>query len=738
MDLRILKKLSVFISLLLLLNSFPANVYAGDDSVPGGFEKAAENARLALYANAATGEIAVENKVDGRWWRSNPADREDDTLARGVQKMNLYSQLLVECTDTENNASVANNYTGSIQNGPPAVEKIKDGIRFTFDFPSLKIKIPVQYTLGTDYLKAGVLTGQIEEYGAEKVMDISLLPYFGAGGLKDGGYIFVPDGSGALMNFNNGRSYYKPYEEPIYGRDNVLSAMFKKDKKENAKLPVFGIKNGDGAFLAIVVKGDFLGTVNTSVSGWKTSYNNVYCAFRYRAEDSTVLAAEDYSAKDVSKIESGHAKIESYEVRYYFLSGKEADYSGMAGRYRQFLVEEQGFGTSCRAGDIPFYLQLYGGVKVKKSVLGLPFNLVQPMTTYGQAVEILKKLRDGGVENIALRYTGWMNNGINDRLPSSAKPEGKLGGKKGFDGLRTFVDGSKGSVSLFPDVDLMNVHKTGIGFVKSADAARDVFDEPALQYKYKTSTFAKDTEARPWYLTSPNLLFDMFRRFLESFSKLEAGGISAGSMGSAVYSDFNRKKPMDRQQAGEVLGKSLELAKAQAVDILTDNAGIYALKDASHATGIPSCSNGLDVEDESIPFYPMVLHGLIPYSSGPENLGSDPRLRFLKNVETGAYPEYTWTWKDSSELKESDYNYLYSTKYSLWLDTAVSEYLELNRVLSPLADKQIVGHGKLSEGLYETVYSNGTRILVNYNEGSVEAEGRTVGGMDYSVINGGE
>jgi hypothetical protein len=50
----------------------------------------------------------------------------------------------------------------------------------------------------------------------------------------------------------------------------------------------------------------------------------------------------------------------------------------------------------------------------------------------------------------------------------------------------------------------------------------------------------------------------------------------------------------------------------------------------------------------------------------------------------------------------------------------------------------IAGHRKLADGVYETSYGNGTRILVNYNELAFQGSGYEVKGMSYLVLKGGD
>lgn len=51
---------------------------------------------------------------------------------------------------------------------------------------------------------------------------------------------------------------------------------------EDARIPVFGMKNGDSAFLGRITGGDALAIVNADVSGKLNSYNYVYPEFCVR------------------------------------------------------------------------------------------------------------------------------------------------------------------------------------------------------------------------------------------------------------------------------------------------------------------------------------------------------------------------------------------------------------------------------------------------------------------------
>ena len=81
--------------------------------------------------------------------------------------------------------------------------------------PNLRVfRIPIEYRLEEDSLVVTVPTEdvvyplEVESPDGELVTmplaAITVLPYFGAAGENEEGYIFVPDGSGAIMMLNNG------------------------------------------------------------------------------------------------------------------------------------------------------------------------------------------------------------------------------------------------------------------------------------------------------------------------------------------------------------------------------------------------------------------------------------------------------------------------------------------------------------------------------------------------------
>ncbi len=125
---------------------------------------------------------------------------------------------------------------------------------------------------------------------------------------------------------------------------------------------------------------------------------------------------------------------ENLTVVYSFLSGEEADYSGMAQCYREQLKAEGTLGST-EAGDIPFYVDILGGVEIQKAVMGVPYDGIVAMTTYEQTGTLLDMIYQAGIGNVRMNYQGWFNGGIYHDAADKVKPVGALGSKAELEAL---------------------------------------------------------------------------------------------------------------------------------------------------------------------------------------------------------------------------------------------------------------------------------------------------------------
>jgi hypothetical protein len=313
--------------------------------------------------------------------------------------------------------------------------------------------IPLEYRLEGDKLVVTIPTHEIVETGSGRLANIDFLSYFGAAGTQEEGYILVPNGSGSLIYFNNGKKteYYNQY---IYGADELTQSYTVVEDTERARLPVYGIKHEKSAVFAEVTGGDTLANIIAEVSGNTNSYNNVYPSFVIRGSEKVSMFGVEGVSADLPTLEKNIYDLD-LSVTYSFLPKEEASYSGMANYYRKELIARGEMAQKQEETDIPFYLDIVGGVKMQQSIMGIPYLSVYPMTTFDEAGTIVDSFLENDISNLRVNYLGWFGGGYYHDAPKKIKVERKLGGKSGLSELNTKISEAGGT--LYGDVAFQKV-----------------------------------------------------------------------------------------------------------------------------------------------------------------------------------------------------------------------------------------------------------------------------------------
>lgn len=701
-----------------------------------GFQQVAENANMILSADYTTGEIRITEKATGKEWFSNPQDREQDELA--TVKNKLHAQFYMKCLNLDKGITVEfDNYSGSITKGNMKHEKVENGVKFIFGFPTANIYIPIQYTLTEDGFQAEIVTSEIKGVGANPflVETISLLPLFGAGGLEDEGYLFVPDGSGALIDFNNGKQGMQSYLAPVYGRNQAMPLDNAETVREDIHMPVFGAKINDNAYFAVITAGEGCSTISASTSRKTSSYNQIY-ATAVLTEYSLKKAAGNGSALNSSHtVEYSQYLMdgENYCIRYFFLDGEDADYTGMANLYRDYLKENDMLKDSPLADKKYMVVDLVGAVSIKKYVVGVMRPVVTPLTTYNEVVEIVKTLKAEGVENIVINYVGALNSGLNNKMYTDVKTESALGSKKEFNNMVNYLQ--EQGVLLFMESDPVNLYENGNGYKENKDSVKTFFNKYAFQYQYKLDLGTTMKETR-WHLLRPVLVSELVAKYAESMQESGMKNISLDGLGNMVYSDYSENNYISRTGTLKLWNQALKTAEEASEYLMLHGGHVYANAYADVITDVSDVYSNFDMLDRSIPFYQMVFQGDTLLTASGINTTVDYELAFLKALETGCSVKYNWIYGDVSQLVGTDYNTMVSYSYDYWKDVAVEEYKTLQEAVGSLAGKEIIAHEYLSEDVTLTRYDSAD-VIVNYGTEAFTYGDATVEARDYLIVSGG-
>ncbi|OMF21801.1 hypothetical protein BK133_27695 [Paenibacillus sp. FSL H8-0548] len=715
-----------------LVTSFAAGTVAAPSS---GFQRVADSGRLTLDYHPAAAELIVTDTASGAVWRSNPVDLADDKLAKGAKKMDLSSQLLLDYVDDQNKPFQLNSFTGSVKEKQPQWSKVDGGVEVIYVFPKAGFTVPVRYTISGDALSAVIVSEGIKQQDKFKLVNISLLPFFGAAGSADEGYLFVPDGSGALINFNNMKSSYKSFNERVYGGDGALDYSSKVDQKETVRLPVFGLKKNASAFVAIIHKGAYQAGITAEISGKNNSYNNIFSYLNLIEFETNVLLEGTLNEKQVTRGSTSMTGGIDYEVKYFFLHEVDANYNGMAQRYRTYLQEELGVkpasGNSAAAGKmLPLLVDFVGGVKKKATFFGIPYNTVEVLTSFKDAEQAASRMQEDGMTNLSLRLEGWASGGAKGEVPVSLDAEGKLGGDKGFKKLAKEL-AAKG-VAFYPAVDPVKLYEGGNGFSKFADTAKGISRAPVLKYNYRLSDQMKNKDLKRWYLLKPSSVNEAINRFTVAAAKGGLEHVSLQTVGTMLYSDFKRGS-QPKNVTGMTWESGLKQGQSNLGGMMFDKPNAYTFPYADSLSDVPLFSSGFDVEDEEVPFYSIALSGLLPAYSEPINLSSMPQRYMLKLIETGTFPAYKFIARDSTLLSHTEYDFLYSADFKQLYDDMKEQYEYLNEALGEVAGVAITNHVKLQDGVYRTTFENGKSAVVNYNNEMAAVGAESIPALGYLI-----
>lgn len=693
-----------------------------------GYHLVAEKGGRKLYVMADSGAFEVRTENGSAVWRSSPDGIAEDEIAKGKNKLNLQSLLVLQYGNPDSNTlDTVNSQTGSVLKDTTVVESIEDGFRVTYDFQSIKIRVPLEVTLTESSLCVSVLSRGIEEYGENYLYELQLLPGFDAGGADEDGYILLPDGSGALMDFNNGKSALGAYKRPVYGLDGNTAQIRQVEMTENLLLPLFGIRHAERATLAIITENDGLASINASVSGKTSSYNTVFPSFTVRTTDTYIIGKDTSQTRTAILYSTAPLTKKPLTVEYHLLDSDEGDIGDMASLYRRYL-QSKGF-LKNRVDDTgaPVYIQVLGAVYKEVPVLGIPVMKEVAVTTYEQAGRMLEYFQDTPVERFVLKYSGWNRDAVQGKTVDNAAAVEALGSKKE---LRSLLENKKAAVYL--DSDFSVVRKWQLGYGKKNYAAKSISNIPTALSVFNIATTFPDKNQGSYWLLSPWKLKEIGDKFLQSYQKLQNPNISLGDAGSLLYSDYSPENKT-RDDAKENWAALMESCTAQGLSVLLSGGNAYAAVYADHLLDTPVSSSRCDVFDRDIPFYQMVFHGYIRLAGRAINHAQDTNTALLQTVQTGAYMQYCFLGSDGQDaLSGTAYTSLYSTDYTVWKEQMISEYQRLAPLYRRVGGQEMQRFSYLTDKVTLTEYSDGTRVVVNFSDEPFVYNDEEVGAKDYA------
>ena len=724
-----------------------------DEEALASCQIAAENDDFILYYDPGVEDAYLERvgvyiKATGSVQWLNPINAlADDATTRDNLRENRLSSLAYKygnATDLIASSAFLFSYRECTSRGNTKMEPVDGGLKITYRLRTANATVPMYVLLHDGYWEISIKTDQITESNGYKegvddqeassdtiiLTELAVAPYMSAAEPGEEGYIFLPDGSGTIFNLNNGKGSYADYKQTVYGRDITTVKEVEPDQTEQASLPVMAIVRGNEGVVMIASEGDTYADANASVAYSKTEnswYNNCYFSFTIRSTDNYYMTG-DSSAIMVFEKGDGTIGPKEVAVRYYPVvgNGETVTYGQIADVYRNYLIEEKGLKKQEGASEPALYIDFFGGTRKSKSILGIPVAMKTAFTKFEDAVDIVDQLREKGVDNFVVNYNDWTDDSMNSKIDTGDSVASVLGGKGAYKKmLKTF---NEDGVDYYGTVSGITFKSNGNGFWTLFNTAYRVSKSYSRQYTYNIAYGTPDPGVAP-ALVSPRSIEKLSNKVTKNLGKFDQGA-GLGLVSTTLWSDFSTKYRTNRCNTAEFIIDYYKKALESNGKVIADSPNAYLLPYVTRVENLTLQSSQFKLTDLDIPFYQMVLHGYIDYSTEAINGTPDTTQAVLKAIAAGSNINFDFIHEEASELVNTDYVDLFYANYEGWLDEAANAYKLVKEVLGPAAGATMSDY-QVDGSVITTTYSNGYKTVVDLAAGNVTANGKTYNYAEY-------
>ena len=290
-------------------------------------------------------------------------------------------------------------------------------------------------------------------------------------------------------------------------------------------------------------------------------------------------------------------------------------------------------------------------------------------------------------------------------------------------------------INLFFDGISCFAYDSGMfdGFLAFSNAARFTTREQAILYNYDIVTYQQSDWQDPYYLVRPSYAQQCAANLINGLSDRGVTGVAFRDIGNLLSADYYMQNTVTREQVKSMNVDTLRDAVKKGLKISIKEGNDYAIPYADMITDMNLTGNTYAIIDRRIPFYQVALHGMKDYTGESINLAGDYQTALLECAEYGAGLNFTFMKEDTSVLRDSLYSCYRSASFDRWKDVIIPQILRYQKEMAGLNRQKIVGHDQLDGEVSVTVYSDGTKVYVNYSNKEYKENSVVIPAKDYLV-----
>lgn len=633
----------------------------------------------------------------------------------------------------------------------------KDNVKiFEVKSTNPDITVRMRLTFTEKGIEVEIKDSDITGEGQNVLAAISISPFLGASGgmlqfydpfdrsydrdnlvRKDApsGYVFLPDGPGALIRFDDYMTTLKAYNGNIYGVDPATdskhsnSDSFSMIPIKSPTIPVFGVTHGDdtqSAFVAYATSGDEYMEIICTPEENTTYYTWVYPRFIYNTKYFRVynLSGDGYYRLNSDRYH--------YDIRmnYDYLSGDGSDghpasYVGMALQYRDYLLNN-GYLHEMDASNkdsIPLRLDFIMSDS-KKSVLGYEDVIV---TTANDVNDILEDVLSLGITNVNSGLYGFQSGGITLGKPYTVNWNGSIGT---YDDFKRLINNMKEyDVDVSFVQDYVNINGIQVDLDKDSTVHLN-------EWFPRHNIFEAYAPVSDFYYTKPTRSAEWLRRQTNIFSKLGVDSTTIEGLSNRLVSDYNKKRVVTLTEAKEMANEAFAEVRNKGLKVNATKPNLYLFNQVDRNLAMDVFSSQFIIETDTVPFMQLVLHNTMELYANYSNFSFYTVSDALRMIDYNLSPSFIVSKQPSYLLSKTNSMRFYSTEYIQYSPIIEDIYSRVNGALSHVINKNWVGRQVLKVGLVMNTYDDGTRIIINYRETAENYGTYHVDPLSYLVVGG--
>lgn len=690
------------------------------------YEVVAESDSYIMYYYEPRLSIILENKNTGAIMESTLSDEKNDGTSNKTWAAYMQSGIVIAAI-----RGTVNTYQVDMTtNHTTKTTKLDNGVSAELYFNEWGFGLTVNITLEDNELVVNIPDDSIKEDMTDSslyISSISVFPFLGYTYMDEqDGYMFIPDGNGALIYLDDKEGRYSTgFSQMIYGSDagfsstQVISYLWERfdavTDPNKVLAPVFGMAHTEDelAYLAIVEEGETRAYIEAHPNGAIVNYNRCFARFMLRDIFSQPLSSSE-NASTVTTVEPNRTHDER-QVRYILLEGDDADYSGMAVTYRNYLLEN-GL-VEVKDNDYSTRVDFLGTDR-EDFMIG---TTAVTLTTVDNIAEMYEELQSGGVTSLMTVYKGWQKGGLYEVPITKYKADSHIGGTSSLTDLIADSAESNYNIYLYNDALRSNASTNS----STSNVIRRI----------SKRTFVEENDKQVYdefYYLIPTRTSSLINKFTNSYTDEGVSNLAIGGISDTLFSYYYKQKYYSRSDVADTYSSTIASVD-ESTSLILEQPFSYLWNNTEAFLDMPLGSSDYMYIDEEVPFLSMVLKGILPMYSDYVNFEANKTEFFLQLVESGVYPSFYITYENSSSLIYTNSSDLYSTEYSTYKDTIIEYDSELRELAEVTGDAYIINHEKLENNVTKVTYNNDVVIYVNYSESDAVVDGITVPALSYKV-----